>query len=74
MERTIVVERKEVEMADSNTKQIEPDGVRLGDAIRRAREALALSLRQLAPLVQLHHSFLARLEAGDCLLYTSRCV
>ena len=52
-------------MADSNTKQIEPDGVRLGDAIRRAREALALSLRQLAPLVQLHHSFLARLEAGD---------
>ncbi|MBK6968523.1 MAG: helix-turn-helix domain-containing protein [Candidatus Microthrix sp.] len=26
---------------------------------------MGLSLRQLAPLVQLHHSFLARLEAGD---------
>ena len=42
-------------MADTNKKQIEPDGVRLGEAIRRAREALGLSLRQLAPLVQLHH-------------------
>ena len=56
MERTIVVERKEVEMADSNTKQIEPDGVRLGEAIRKSREALGLSLRQLAPLAALVQS------------------
>ena len=57
--RTIEIERKEVSMAESTVKQIEPDGVRLGEAIRKAREALGLSLRQL------HHSFLARLEAGD---------
>ena len=63
--RTIEIERKEVSMAESTVKQIEPDGVRLGEAIRKAREALGLSLRQLAPLVQLHHSFLARLKAGD---------
>ena len=38
--RTIEIERKEVSMAESTVKQIEPDGVRLGEAIRKAREAL----------------------------------
>ena len=37
----------------------------LGTAIREARTALGLSLRQLAEAVNVHYSFLARLESGD---------
>jgi transcriptional regulator with XRE-family HTH domain len=39
--------------------------IHLGGAIKQAREALGLSLRQLAEAVDVHHSFLARLESGD---------
>jgi transcriptional regulator with XRE-family HTH domain len=43
------------------------DAVRLGETIRDARSAMGLSIRQLADAVKVHHSFIARLEAGDYL-------
>lgn len=52
-------------MNTSDKISIKSDGVQLGAVIRQAREALGLSLRQLAETVDVHHSFLARLESGD---------
>ena len=49
--------------SDKNSKQ--SDGVQLGEVIKRGREALRLSIRQLAETVDVHHSFLSRLESGD---------
>src|SRR6266699_1614632 len=42
-----------------------PDGVKLGEYIKAQREALGVSERQLAGRIGIHHSYLARLEAGD---------
>ena len=42
-----------------------PDGVKLGEYIKAQREALSVSQRQLAGRIGIHHSYLARLEAGD---------
>ena len=42
-----------------------PDGVKLGEYIRVQRESLGISQRQLAGRIGIHHSYLARLEAGD---------
>lgn len=52
-------------MSTSDINGKKSTGLHLGDAIRQAREALGLSLRQLAEAVDVHHSFLARLETGD---------
>jgi transcriptional regulator with XRE-family HTH domain len=49
----------EMESAES------PDGIKLGEYIKRQRETLGISQRQLAGRIELHHSYLARLEAGD---------
>ncbi|MEU0537072.1 helix-turn-helix domain-containing protein [Amycolatopsis tolypomycina] len=37
----------------------------LANLIRQGREAAGLSVRQLAPLVGVHHSVLARIESGE---------
>lgn len=37
----------------------------LAEAVRDARAAAGLSIRQLAPLVGVHHSVLARIERGE---------
>ncbi len=37
----------------------------LGSVIRAHREAAGYSVRQLATMAGIHHSYLARLEAGD---------
>jgi transcriptional regulator with XRE-family HTH domain len=42
-----------------------PDGVKLGEFIKAQRAALGVSQRQLAGRIGIHHSYLARLEAGD---------
>jgi transcriptional regulator with XRE-family HTH domain len=42
-----------------------PDGVNLGERIKGKRETLGISQRQLASRIGVHHSYLARLEAGD---------
>lgn len=52
-------------MSTSDNSSKKSGGVHLGAAIKEAREALGLSLRQLAEAVDVHHSFLARLETGD---------
>lgn len=52
-------------MNTSDNNKRKSGGVHLGAAIKQAREALGLSLRQLAEAVDVHHSFLARLESGD---------
>ena len=52
-------------MSTRDNSSRRPDGIHLGGVIRQAREALGLSLRQLAEAVDVHHSFLARLESGD---------
>ncbi len=52
-------------MNTSDDTNNQPDGVRLGEVTRDARTTLGLSLRQLAEAVNVHHSFLARLESGD---------
>ncbi len=39
-------------------------GQQLGDAIRRARQARGLSIRRLAEMAGVTHSFIAKLEAG----------
>ncbi len=52
-------------MSTSDNNGTKSGGVHLGEAIRQARVALGLSLRQLAETVNVHHSFLARLESGD---------
>lgn len=51
-------------MADM-PRPTEPDAVKLGEYIRAQRETLGISQRQLADRTGLHHSTLARLEAGD---------
>jgi transcriptional regulator with XRE-family HTH domain len=43
----------------------EPDGVKLGEYIRAQRESLGISQRRLAARIGIHHSYLARMEAGD---------
>lgn len=43
----------------------EPNGAALGEYIRGQREALGISQRRLATRVGIHHSYLARMEAGD---------
>lgn len=52
-------------MSTSDNSNTRSGGIHLGQAIKQAREALGLSLRQLAEAVDVHHSFLARLETGD---------
>lgn len=52
-------------MRTSDDRASRTGGVQLGEVIRVAREHLGLSLRQLAEAVDVHHSFLARLETGD---------
>jgi len=52
-------------MSTSDKTETQPDGVRLGEVIREARSQLNLSMRQLAEAVDVHHSFVARLESGD---------
>lgn len=52
-------------MSTSDNTSSRSDGVRLGDVIREARVGLGLSLRQLAEAVDVHYSFLARLESGE---------
>ena len=52
-------------MSTSDNSNSKSGGIHLGEAIKQAREALGLSLRQLAEAVAVHHSFLARLESGD---------
>lgn len=52
-------------MNTSDNETNRTDGVRLGGVIRQAREALGLSIRHLSTAVDVHHSFLARLETGD---------
>jgi transcriptional regulator with XRE-family HTH domain len=42
-----------------------PDGVKLGAYIKAQREALGISQRRLAQRTEIHHSYLARMEAGD---------
>jgi transcriptional regulator with XRE-family HTH domain len=42
-----------------------PNGIRLGEVVRNARSDLGISIRQLARAVGVHHSSIARLEAGD---------
>lgn len=42
----------------------EPDGAKLGEYIRAQRETLGISQRRLAARVGIHHSYLARMEAG----------
>lgn len=42
-----------------------PDGIRLGEVVRNARIDLGISIRQLARAVGVHHSSIARLEAGN---------
>jgi len=37
----------------------------LGDYLREARERAGYSIRELAKLVHLHHSYIARLESGE---------
>lgn len=39
--------------------------MKLGDAIRRAREAKGWSLRELAKMTGLSHSFINQIELGD---------
>jgi transcriptional regulator with XRE-family HTH domain len=41
------------------------DDVSIGDLIRAYREAAGYSVRQLATMAGIHHSYLARLERGD---------
>jgi transcriptional regulator with XRE-family HTH domain len=43
----------------------EPDAVELGEYIRAQREGLGISQRRLAARAGIHHSYLARMEAGD---------
>jgi transcriptional regulator with XRE-family HTH domain len=43
----------------------EPDGVKLGEYIKAQRESLGISQRRLAARIGIHHSYLARMEAGD---------
>jgi transcriptional regulator with XRE-family HTH domain len=43
----------------------EPDAMRLGSYIKAQRETLGISLRRLAMRAGVHHSYLARMEAGD---------
>ena len=52
-------------MSTSDNSSTKSAGIYLGEVIRQAREGLGLSLRQLAEAVDVHHSFLARLESGD---------
>jgi len=52
-----------VEQAENKQEPNEP--VNLGEYIRRQRLKRNMSLRQLADQLQLHHSYLSRLEAGD---------
>lgn len=52
-------------MSTSDNGSRKSSGVQLGDTIKQAREGLGLSLRQLAEAVDVHHSFLGRLESGD---------
>jgi transcriptional regulator with XRE-family HTH domain len=47
------------------TGHTEPDGVKLGEYIRAQRESLGISQRRLAARIGIHHSYLARMEAGD---------
>jgi transcriptional regulator with XRE-family HTH domain len=42
-----------------------PDGIKLGEYLRAQRETVGTSQRQLAGRIGVHHSYLARLEAGD---------
>ena len=42
-----------------------PDSIKLGEYIRAQREAIGVSQRHLAGRIGVHHSYLARLEAGD---------
>lgn len=41
------------------------DDASVGDLIRAHREAAGYSMRQLAAMAGIHHSYLARLERGD---------
>ncbi len=52
-------------MATARHSTESPDGVKLGEYIRAQRETLGISQRRLAGRIGLHHSYLARLEAGD---------
>ncbi len=52
-------------MATARHSAETPDGVKLGEYIRTQREALGISLRRLAVRAGIHHSYLARMEAGD---------
>lgn len=42
-----------------------PDAVKLGEYIRAQRDSLGISQRRLAARTGVHHSYLARMEAGD---------
>jgi transcriptional regulator with XRE-family HTH domain len=50
---------------DNSSKHTGNKPTTLAGIIRAAREAAGLSVRQLAPLVGVHHSVLARIETGD---------
>jgi transcriptional regulator with XRE-family HTH domain len=50
---------------DNSPKRSNREPATLADVIHDAREAAGLSIRQLAPLVGIHHSVLARIERGE---------
>jgi transcriptional regulator with XRE-family HTH domain len=54
-------------MAGADDKQAAngSDGVRLGDALKSAREAAGLSIRRAAERAQIHHEGLRRIERGE---------
>jgi transcriptional regulator with XRE-family HTH domain len=56
-------------MATARNNDKQDDGqaepVRLGDVVRRSREELGLSVRQIALRVGVHHATLSRMEAGE---------
>ena len=51
-------------MARDSAQRTSSQPTTLGEAIRQAREAVGLSIRQLAPLVGIHYSVLSRYERG----------
>lgn len=59
-------ESKDKQEAKSHEAPREPDQpLNLGAYIRQARERKGLSARRLAGMINMHHGYLSRLEAGD---------
>jgi transcriptional regulator with XRE-family HTH domain len=56
---------KDKQPAKRTDREADQPPLTIGEYIRRAREKKGLSGRRLAAMINMHHGYLSRLEAGD---------